>query len=82
MITIFGDFRQFSAIFDNFLKTNVMIKCLHNLAVFWIKNANIFASFLRKYLKNHNIVPRARFLKKHCSRTCKALPRQTCFSKM
>jgi hypothetical protein len=44
---------QFSAIFDNvrrkklafFLKTNVMIKCLHNLALFWVKNANFFAEF-------------------------------------
>jgi hypothetical protein len=44
---------QFSAIFDNFLakklaflsKTNVMIKFLHNLALFWVKNANFFAEF-------------------------------------
>jgi hypothetical protein len=41
MITIFGDFRQFSAIFDNFRRkndafseSNVMIIFLHNLALF------------------------------------------------
>jgi hypothetical protein len=42
---------QFSAIFDDFRplaffsKTNVMIKILHNLALFWVKNANFFAEF-------------------------------------
>jgi hypothetical protein len=44
---------QFSAIFANFSakklafysKTNVMIKILHNLALFWAKNANFFAKF-------------------------------------
>jgi hypothetical protein len=43
---------QFSAIFDNFgeklaffSKTNVMIKILHNLALFWVENANLFAEF-------------------------------------
>jgi hypothetical protein len=35
MITIFCDFRQFSAKkLAFFSKTNVMIKCLHNLALF------------------------------------------------
>jgi hypothetical protein len=35
MITIFGDFRQFSAKkLAFFSKTNVMIKILHNLALF------------------------------------------------
>jgi hypothetical protein len=42
---------QFSAIFDSFRrkkigvfsKTNVMIKILHNLALFWVKNANFVA---------------------------------------
>jgi hypothetical protein len=29
-----------------FSKTNVMIKVLHNLALFWVKNANFFAEFL------------------------------------
>jgi hypothetical protein len=40
---------QYSAIFDKFgekiavfLKTNVMIKFLHNLALFGVKNAPIF----------------------------------------
>jgi hypothetical protein len=28
-----------------FSKTNVMIKILHNLALFWVKNANVFAEF-------------------------------------
>jgi hypothetical protein len=32
MITIFCDFRQFSAKIGVFLKTNVIIKILHNLA--------------------------------------------------
>jgi hypothetical protein len=36
-----------------------MIKILHNLALFSVKNANFFAEFFwRKYLKNHNIGPR------------------------
>jgi hypothetical protein len=44
MITIFGDFSQFSAkklVF--FLNTNVMINFFQNLALFWVKNANFFA---------------------------------------
>jgi hypothetical protein len=46
MITIFCDFRQFSAKkLAFFPKTNVMIKILHNLALFWVKNANFFAEF-------------------------------------
>jgi hypothetical protein len=28
-----------------FSKTNVMIKILHNLPLFWVKNANFFAEF-------------------------------------
>jgi hypothetical protein len=57
---------QFSAIFDNFWrknwrffsKTNVMIKILHNLALFRVKNANFFAKFFgENILKNHNIGP-------------------------
>jgi hypothetical protein len=31
-----------------FSKTNVMIKILHNLALFWVKNANFFAIFFRR----------------------------------
>jgi hypothetical protein len=43
MITIFCDFRQFSAKkLAFFSKTNVMIQFLHNLALFWVKNANFF----------------------------------------
>jgi hypothetical protein len=46
MITIFGDFWQFSAKkLAFFSKTNVMINILHNLALFWVKNANFFAEF-------------------------------------
>jgi hypothetical protein len=46
MITIFGDFRQFSAKkMAFFSKTNVMIKFLHNLALFWVKKAKFFAEF-------------------------------------
>jgi hypothetical protein len=44
---------KFSAIFANFgvkmaffSKTNVMIKILHDLALFRVKNANFFAIFL------------------------------------
>jgi hypothetical protein len=44
MITIFCDFWQFSAKkLALFSKTNVMIKILHNFALFWVKNANFFA---------------------------------------
>jgi hypothetical protein len=33
-----------------------MFKMFHNLALFWVKNANFFAEFFGK--KNHNIGPR------------------------
>jgi hypothetical protein len=57
MITIFCDFRQFSAKkFAFFAKTNVMIKILHNLALFGVENANFFAEFFRENYKNHNII--------------------------
>jgi hypothetical protein len=56
---------QFSAIFDNFRqkmaffsKTNVTIKIFHNLALFWVKNANFLLNFSAKTFKNHNIGPR------------------------
>jgi hypothetical protein len=58
---------QFSAIFNNFRRkklaffsqTNVMIKILHNLALFWVKKRQFFRKiFRRKYFKNHNIGPR------------------------
>jgi hypothetical protein len=46
MITIFCDFRQFSPKkLAFFSKTNVMIKILHSLALFWVKNVNFFAEF-------------------------------------
>jgi hypothetical protein len=46
MITIFCDFRQFSAKkMAFFSKTNVMIKFLNTLALFWVKNVNFFAEF-------------------------------------
>jgi hypothetical protein len=45
-IIIFCDFWQFSAKkMAFFSKNNVMIKILHNLALFWVKNANFFAKF-------------------------------------
>jgi hypothetical protein len=46
MITIFCDFRQFSAkklAFSS--KTNVMIKFLKKFALFCVQNANFFAEF-------------------------------------
>jgi hypothetical protein len=59
MITIFCDFWQFSAKkLAFFSKTNVMIKFLHNLALIWVKNANIFAKYFGENIfKNHNIGP-------------------------
>jgi hypothetical protein len=33
-----------------FSKTNVMIKILHNLALFWVKNANFLLKFLTKFI--------------------------------
>jgi hypothetical protein len=52
------DFRQFLAKkLAFFSKTNVMIKFLHKLALFWVKNAIFSPIFWRKYLKNHNIGP-------------------------
>jgi hypothetical protein len=46
MITIFCDFRQFLAKkLAFFSKTNVIIKILHNLALFWVKNANFLCQF-------------------------------------
>jgi hypothetical protein len=35
-----------------------MIKILHNLALFWVKNANFLQIFRRKIFKKHNIGPR------------------------
>jgi hypothetical protein len=59
MITIFCDFCQFSAKkLAFFSKSNVMIKNLHNLALFWVKNANIFANvFGENILKIITSVP-------------------------
>jgi hypothetical protein len=56
------NFLQFLQIFGEILaffsKSNVMVKNLHNLALFWVKNA-IFCNFLRRnYLINHIIGPR------------------------
>jgi hypothetical protein len=54
MITIFCDFRQFSAkLLAFFSKTNVMIKILHNLHSFVLsKNGNFFAEFFGEYIFN------------------------------
>jgi hypothetical protein len=58
MITIFCDFWQFSAKkLAFFSKINVMIKILHNLALFYVKTPIFFWIFRWKYLKNHNIGP-------------------------
>jgi hypothetical protein len=49
MITIFRDFWQFSAKkLAFFSKTNVMIKFLHNLAYFCVKNAIFLPKFSAK----------------------------------
>jgi hypothetical protein len=41
-----------------FSKTNVMIKILHNLALFRVKNANFFAEIFGENIsKNHNVGP-------------------------
>jgi hypothetical protein len=41
-----------------FSKNIVMINILHNLALFWVKNANFFAEFFgENILTNHNIGP-------------------------
>jgi hypothetical protein len=46
MITIFCDFRHFSAKKLAFLsKANVMIKLFHNLALFLVEKANFVADF-------------------------------------
>jgi hypothetical protein len=36
-----------------------MVKFLHILALFCVKNANLFANFLAKIFKNNNIGPRS-----------------------
>jgi hypothetical protein len=41
-----------------FSKTTVMVKILHDLALFWFKNAIFRWIFRRNYLKNRNIGPR------------------------
>jgi hypothetical protein len=33
--------------------------CIIYIALFWAKNANFFAKFFSKYIKNHNIGPRS-----------------------
>jgi hypothetical protein len=41
-----------------FSKTSVMIKILHNLDLFWAKNANFLQKFSAKeYFSDHNIGP-------------------------
>jgi hypothetical protein len=58
MITIFCDFRQFSAKKLAFFSiTNVMIKVLHNIAFLSQKRQLFRWIFRRKYFKNHNIGP-------------------------
>jgi hypothetical protein len=71
MITIFCDFLTIfgEKIVFFFSKTNVMIKILHNLVLFWVKNPNFFAEkFGENIFKIITSVPRQRFFKKcHCS---------------
>jgi hypothetical protein len=72
MITIFCDFRQFSAKkLAFFSKINVMIKILHNLALFRVKNANFVAEFFGKNIfkiltsvpgESHPVARRAAFV--------------------
>jgi hypothetical protein len=51
MITIFCDFWRFSAKkMAFFSKTNVMIKILHNVSLFWAKNANFFVETILKII--------------------------------
>jgi hypothetical protein len=60
MITIFGDFRQFSAKkLAFFSKTNVTIIFWHNLSSFVLsQKRQFFHNFFRqKYFKNHSIGP-------------------------
>jgi hypothetical protein len=59
MITIFCDFRQFSAKkLAFFSKINVMIQILHNLPLFWVKSANFFSElFGENILKILTSVP-------------------------
>jgi hypothetical protein len=59
MITIFCDFWKFLAKkLAFFSKTNVMIKILHYLALFWVKKCQfLYCNFRRKYFKNQNIGP-------------------------
>jgi hypothetical protein len=58
MITIFCDFRQFLAKMALFSKTNVMIKILHNLALFWVKNTYFSPIFWQNILKIITTVPK------------------------
>jgi hypothetical protein len=59
MITIFGDFSQFSAKkLAFFLNTNVMINFFQNMAMFRVKIANFFAkNFGENILKIITSVP-------------------------
>jgi hypothetical protein len=59
MITMFCDFRQFSAKkLALFSKINVTIKILHTFALFWVKSANFSAYFMAKiFLKSKSKFP-------------------------
>jgi hypothetical protein len=60
MITIFSDFRQFSARKMAFIsKNNVMINFFQKLAVVWAKTPYFRQIIWRKYISNHNIGPRS-----------------------
>jgi choline-glycine betaine transporter len=76
MITIFCDFRQFSAKkLAFFSKTNVMIQFFAYLALFCVKNANFFAEILgENILKIITSVPEVKIscatlhTRRHCLR--------------
>jgi hypothetical protein len=39
----------------SFSKTNVMVKFLHNLALFWVKNANFFGENIFKIITGTSV---------------------------
>jgi hypothetical protein len=56
-----------------FSKTNVIIKILHSLALFWVKNANFLPNFSAKIVKNHSIGPGYKVLGRCDFSFCKAI---------
>jgi hypothetical protein len=83
MITIFCDFCQFSAKkLAFFSKTYVMIKSLHNLALFWAKNDNFFEKiFGENILKIITSVPVLLFGNFFCENADSRFLRYRCISR-